>query len=34
MNTIARVNIWNTMVGAVAWNEAKGFASFEFDESF
>lgn len=34
MTTIARVNIWNTMVGAVAWNEAKGFASFEFDESF
>lgn len=34
MTTIARVNIWDTMVGAVAWNEAKGFASFEFDESF
>jgi serine/threonine-protein kinase HipA len=34
MTSIARVNIWNTMVGAVAWNEAKGFASFEFDESF
>lgn len=34
MTTIARVNIWDTMVGAVAWNEAKGLASFEFDESF
>ena len=34
MTTIARVNIWNTMVGAVAWNEAKGLASFEFDEIF
>jgi len=34
MNTIARVNIWNEMVGAVAWDEAKGFATFEFDESF
>ncbi|MDP2364386.1 MAG: HipA N-terminal domain-containing protein, partial [Ignavibacteria bacterium] len=34
MTTIARVNIWNTMVGAVAWNETKGYASFEFDEAF
>lgn len=34
MTTIARVNIWNTMVGAVAWNDSKGFASFEFDEKF
>lgn len=34
MNTIAKVNIWNEMVGAVAWDEAKGYATFEFEESF
>lgn len=34
MNTIAKVNIWNTMVGAVVWDEAKDYATFEFEESF
>lgn len=34
MNTIAKVNIWNEMVGAVAWDEAKEYATFEFEESF
>lgn len=34
MNTIAKVNIWNEMVGAVAWDEAKGYATFEFEKSF
>ena len=34
MNTIAKVNIWNEMVGAVVWDEAKDYATFEFEESF
>lgn len=31
---IARVNIWNTFVGAVFWNAEKGYASFEYDPEF
>lgn len=34
MNTIAKVNIWNQMVGAVAWDDKNGFTTFEFQESF
>jgi len=34
MNTLAKVNIWNEMVGAVAWDDVKGYATFEFEESF
>lgn len=34
MNTIAKVNIWNEMVGAVVWDEVKDYATFEFEESF
>jgi len=34
MNTIAKVNIWNEMVGAVVWDDAKDHATFEFEESF
>jgi len=34
MKTIAKVNIWNEMVGAVVWDESKGYATFEFEESF
>ncbi|MFZ1517657.1 MAG: type II toxin-antitoxin system HipA family toxin [Ignavibacteriaceae bacterium] len=34
MNTIAKVNIWNEMVGAVVWDESKDYATFEFEESF
>ncbi len=33
MNT-AFVKIWGVLVGAVAWNEATGFASFEYDPEF
>ncbi len=33
MNT-AFVKIWGELVGAVAWNEATGVASFEFDTKF
>ena len=34
MITAAKVKIWNTLVGAVAWDDNKGFAAFEFDKSF
>jgi len=34
MVSIAKVNIWNTFVGAVAWDESKGYATFEFDPNF
>ncbi|MEZ5032916.1 MAG: type II toxin-antitoxin system HipA family toxin [Saprospiraceae bacterium] len=30
----AYVNIWNKRVGAVAWNEGDGIASFEYDPDF
>lgn len=33
MNT-AFVHIWGELVGAVAWNEASGLATFEFDPKF
>lgn len=33
MNT-AFVKIWNELVGAVAWDEATGLASFEYDSAF
>jgi serine/threonine-protein kinase HipA len=31
---VARVNIWNQLVGAVLWDETTEIASFEFDNSF
>ena len=34
MITVARVNIWNSLVGAIAWNEDRGYATFEYDSSF
>jgi serine/threonine-protein kinase HipA len=34
MINIARVNIWNTFVGAVAWDDSMGYATFEFDPNF
>jgi len=34
MTAVARVNIWNMFVGAVAWNESRGYATFEFDKNF
>ncbi|MBA3017556.1 MAG: type II toxin-antitoxin system HipA family toxin [Proteobacteria bacterium] len=34
MVSIAKVNIWNTFVGAVAWDDSRGYATFEFDPNF
>ncbi len=34
MVTVAKVNLWNTFVGAVAWDEQKGYANFEYDANF
>jgi serine/threonine-protein kinase HipA len=34
MITVARVNIWNSLVGAVAWDEDRGYATFEYDSAF
>jgi serine/threonine-protein kinase HipA len=34
MLTTAFVKIWGETVGAVAWNEATGLASFEYDSAF
>jgi serine/threonine-protein kinase HipA len=31
---VASVKIWDKEVGAVAWNEAKGYATFEYHPSF
>lgn len=31
---VAEVKIWGKLVGAVAWNEETGFASFEYDPKF
>jgi serine/threonine-protein kinase HipA len=31
---VARVKIWNTLVGAVLWDNTNGYSRFEFDESF
>ena len=34
MVSIAKVNIWNTFVGAVAWDDSRRYATFEFDPNF
>lgn len=34
MINVAKVKIWNNLVGAVAWNEETGTATFEYDKSF
>lgn len=34
MVNLARVKIWNHFVGAVAWNEQREIATFEFDPGF
>jgi serine/threonine-protein kinase HipA len=34
MNTTAKVKIWGQDVGAVAWNDNLGYASFEFYDNF
>ncbi len=31
---VAKVTLWDTLVGAVAWNEDKGCADFEYDPRF
>jgi serine/threonine-protein kinase HipA len=32
--TVAEVKIWDKSVGAVAWDEKTGLASFEYDPKF
>jgi serine/threonine-protein kinase HipA len=34
MVTIANISIWGEYVGSVLWNEAQGYASFEYDAGF
>jgi len=34
MITVAKVNIWGTFVGAIAWNDERGYATFEYDKAF
>ena len=34
MMTVAEVNIWGTLAGAVAWDEETSYATFEYDPSF
>lgn len=34
MNTVAKVKIWNTNVGAVTWSDDDGMAFFEYDKNF
>jgi serine/threonine-protein kinase HipA len=34
MVTTAYINIWNKRVGAIAWDENTGLASFEYEPSF
>jgi serine/threonine-protein kinase HipA len=34
MNTIARINIWNSFMGAVLWDTTQGYGIFEYDEAF
>lgn len=31
---LAEVKIWDTLVGAVAWDEARGLATFEYDTAY
>ena len=31
---VAKVNLWGDPVGAVAWDDDRGFATFEYDPSF
>ncbi|MFA5781318.1 MAG: type II toxin-antitoxin system HipA family toxin, partial [Bacteroidales bacterium] len=34
MTTVAKVNIWGTQAGAIAWDENRVAATFEFDTAF
>lgn len=31
---VAEVNIWGKLVGAVAWDDKTGYATFEFEPTF
>ena len=31
---VARVRIWDQLVGAVAWNDKRGIANFQYDPDF
>ena len=31
---VARISIWGEYVGAVAWDDATGIATFEYDPNF
>lgn len=32
--TVAEVNLWGRMIGAVSWDDDQGFANFEYDPAF
>ena len=34
MNTVAEVRLWDRLIGAVAWSDENGYASFEYDQKF
>lgn len=34
MITVAKIKIWNTLVGAVAWDATRSYATFEYDTAF
>lgn len=34
MKTVAKVTLWNNQVGAVVWDDERGFAFFEYDSNF
>jgi len=34
MVSTALVNIWDTLAGAIAWDDSTGIGSFEFEPSF
>jgi serine/threonine-protein kinase HipA len=34
MITTAFINIWNKRVGAIAWDDNNGLATFEYEPSF
>lgn len=34
MNTIAEVILWGRTIGAVSWDENRGYAAFEYDKAF
>ena len=32
--TVAEVRLWERRIGAVSWDDARGFAHFEYDPAF